>query len=642
MSIISISALVIAATATDSLPPLLSAPKNIDTVTVVAWTDPHLYQLSDRQQQSPQGDLGVVLNDRGIVINRNGATGMTASGGIAGAGADHLVFTWNGIPLNAPGAGTADISRIPLFFFDGLHTGWQSAGNTIELSAHRPNRDVIEITSVYESLHNQWTGGKVAGTFGKYTYDTRGFVQYAANRFSYRDELQLERPMVVQEHNDAMARGIMHRGLLSLGKYSALTFDGWAQQNRVSIPGQMGTDIPSEAAYADQLGRGMVGWQRRGKRFKQQWIAGMFADRWQYSTSGFTGSDGATDLSEMRTAQYFGRGNFSYVHHQWEHKVFVEPARVEVNTNNYDSDSLALNRLRCGAEVNRSIDNHTTGLRFWNESRNQQNAPVFGWHHKFIRTGYDHRLVWSNVVTLLKRLPDFNELYWQPGGNPSLRPERTTTASTDLRIDHDLPDGGAIEISLTGTGRWGTDWIQWIPSDGQVWQPRNMRQMHSLQSNLSFNYRSGNYWKMEVGLAWTFTSAQIKSDVKTADWTQAWYMPNHMIRAHASVQHGHWKGCMRINYSDKRYFDYYHQLPSYVLVDVDMSYELKHGRFDCSIFGGVSNVTQTWYQSVRGYAMPGRVFSTGIRLTINPKNKYEKQKNAVGDDLRNSGDDIMR
>ncbi|PSQ94950.1 MAG: hypothetical protein BRD53_04950 [Bacteroidetes bacterium SW_7_64_58] len=66
------------------------------------------------------------------------------------------------------------------------------------------------------------------------------------------------------------------------------------------------------------------------------------------------------------------------------------------------------------------------------------------------------------------RVPTFNDRYWQPGGNPDLRPERSWGGDLGIRLDW---SHGHAEVSAFGHRR--RDQITWQPTGNGYWAPKN-------------------------------------------------------------------------------------------------------------------------------------------------------------------------
>ncbi len=76
------------------------------------------------------------------------------------------------------------------------------------------------------------------------------------------------------------------------------------------------------------------------------------------------------------------------------------------------------------------------------------------------------------------RNPTFNDLYWNPGGNPDLKPESSWIQSLKSKIY--LGENRNSNVYINISDNHATDLIQWAPIDETflVWQPQNIAKSH--------------------------------------------------------------------------------------------------------------------------------------------------------------------
>jgi iron complex outermembrane receptor protein len=139
--------------------------------------------------------------------------------------------------------------------------------------------------------------------------------------------------------------------------------------------------------------------------------------------------------------------------------------------------------------------------------------------------GMDLRLL-REVDLILKaslarnyRHPSLNDLYWQPGGNPSLLPEEGFSLESGLEFQQVFA-GFLLKAELTAYRSNIRNWIVWIPSYRGYWEPRNIQRVLSrgLESSLQLSgkLKGLNY---KVAGTYAYTSAINYGD--PAIWSQA-------------------------------------------------------------------------------------------------------------------------
>ncbi len=155
------------------------------------------------------------------------------------------------------------------------------------------------------------------------------------------------------------------------------------------------------------------------------------------------------------------------------------------------------------------------------------------------------------------RAPTLNERYWQPGGNPALRPESGQGFELGLRHRFGPAARPTFETELTAFRQLVDDWVQWLPlGAGGAYSPRNLRQVRSqgLEASTSYAWGRGGSesgrqlnsqptrYQGRARLAYALT--QTEKTRGTADdpdptGLQLAFVPRH--RVSVSTDHG-WRG----------------------------------------------------------------------------------------------------
>ncbi len=591
-----------------------------DTVCVVASVEADRLGIAQTATQWPYNDISSALRRRGMYINQYGPPGLSAAMGIGGTGADHVAVTWQGMPVNAPAAGSADVSRIPAFFFDHVELReWPAAGLTIALPDGPAHTGRTGLEAGGNSLQNLWIGGQAGGERGGYRHDTRFFYQHCNNDFAYRDDLRAGRPWIRQTHNNALSRGIMHRGQLDLGERAALQVSLWSQHARAEIPLPMGTSLPAQARQEDGFTRVHLSWQQRYGRFSHTLSGGLWSDGWHYRSAG---ADAVAEIdSRMKTRQGYVRSETEYLSPRWQASLMVEPGAVQIITDNYSGGGTGVSRSRYAVGVSRRAGGHTAGVRTGGEWRDRLHANTTGFYYRYQAHSRMTGLDVLAAASAHSRLPDFNELYWRPGGNETLQPEQARSLSLSLRWLRSLSARWQWEWLGKFTRRTADNFIQWLPAEGLSWSPRNIRKLQSwnAEAGLVLEYRRRLTSRWQV--TWALADARVSQGEGAASWSQAWYTPRHVLSGAHEVAFGRWNFQYALYYCAARYYDFINTLPAYTTVDTQVSYRWENDRYALSFLLSVSNLSNTQYQSVRAYAMPGRVIGTGISIQYKHPNK---------------------
>ncbi len=203
------------------------------------------------------------------------------------------------------------------------------------------------------------------------------------------------------------------------------------------------------------------------------------------------------------------------------------------------------------------------------------------------------------------RAPTFNDMYWRDGGNPDLQPERSRSFEVGLRSRGQW-SGRLWEIQTAYFRQNVRDLIQWLPVTATYWRPVNLRDMAGrgweaelradLWDWLSFN---GNF---------TVTHSQQHDPDPALNRRQLIYTPIYTANAELSSHWRMWRGGLNFQYVGQRFrtSDNSEALPAYRLLDAHIGTDVVIKQFHFLLRLEAQNFTQTIYQSVAGYPVPGR------------------------------------
>lgn len=184
------------------------------------------------------------------------------------------------------------------------------------------------------------------------------------------------------------------------------------------------------------------------------------------------------------------------------------------------------------------------------------------------------------------RIPTFNDLYWQPGGNLDLNPE--TSFQWDLTQEFKVAD---FKFSASLFHNKMRDMIQWLPTPQGYWRAENTNKVEVMGLELFSNYKLDvQNHHLEVSASYGYTKSQ---DLDTK--YQLTYVPFH-------------KGTLAVNYR-------YHRAAVFLQT-----------QYTGKVFTTVDNTSKN---AIGGYA----VLNTGFLYHIDPKQRY-----SLGIDIKNVTD----
>ncbi len=124
------------------------------------------------------------------------------------------------------------------------------------------------------------------------------------------------------------------------------------------------------------------------------------------------------------------------------------------------------------------------------------------------------------------RMPTFNDRFYQPGGNPDLRPEKGW--SFDVGMIWTSP---IVQAELTAFSSHMTDQVVWQPVEGEYfWSPVNILEVtnRGLEVSLKHEHRINSQLKINSNALWTNTHSEGTGEARL--------VPRHQIKAFTDVQ----------------------------------------------------------------------------------------------------------
>jgi iron complex outermembrane receptor protein len=232
---------------------------------------------------------------------------------------------------------------------------------------------------------------------------------------------------------------------------------------------------------------------------------------------------------------------------------------------------------------------------------------------------------WRITGSLLARMtgsydfspPTFNDLYWEPGGNLDLRPERSKRVEAGLQWGE--PEYWWGEHKVNAYYMELENGIQWINSGG-IWTPENVKYMQSRGVSWRFlKTVQVNEVKLQWGqlLDWTrsnITEGELGGE--EVEGNQLAYVPKRRYKTYLTFNYDNYY--LRVNYrwTSTRFTDNSHlsSLDPYELIDLTTGYTQSLGPVKLRGSVKVENLTDSDYQYIQWYPMPGRHFQFSLTL----------------------------
>lgn len=225
------------------------------------------------------------------------------------------------------------------------------------------------------------------------------------------------------------------------------------------------------------------------------------------------------------------------------------------------------------------------------------------------------------------RYPSMDDLYFQPGGNPDLRPEKGFTYDGGIEFCSPKVHNITLKGNLSAFDSYITDWILWTPNAKGFWQPSNVKKVHNygIESRLQAEAQLSRDFRFTASgtFAWT-PSINKGKEINSNDASygkQLCYVPRRQANLTVSLIWRTWSLAYKWNHYSERYTTSSNEvnyitgrLLPYYMSDVSLEKTFSWKYLDTSIKLAVNNLLSTEYVTVLSRPMAPRNFELYLKL----------------------------
>ena len=556
--------------------------------------------------------LGDLLQETSPIFVRQYGAGMLASPSFRGTSAGHTALFWNGIPLNSISLGQSDLSILPLQATDRVEVHFGSAaalfgneaiGGSVHLSTAPPKGRGFQgsLSQTMGSFGLAQTSMTAGYGTAKVRFQSKLYRQNQPNTFRYRDISRAGAPWEQEDHAHFRQQGAIQELWWQPSLRAQVKASVWYNQAEREIQPVLGSN--SEDLQEDESFRAVVDYQYQQRQSIWKIKGALIQDRLQFNGQDNQTQQGILGLDWERPSS----GN-------WAFRVGLRGTWMAANLSTYSVTEQRLEAYQSmGWELEDriSVSLNLRQLAYPNEL--VPFLPGLGLDWKLVQ-GERRELLFKTAVGLGVKLPTLNDRYWNPGGNPNLRPEKSKNGELGLQ----LKQKGTFTWSqrLTYYRMKVDDWIIWLPK-GAIWSPENIREVHNqgLEYQANSSWITGNFnWQANLGYTYSRTR-----DLAQEASQQLPYSPEHQGNAGLQLSLGDlamdfsefYVGPRSIAMGSSRVLD------GYALCNLGLSFSgAKWKSIQLPLRFQVLNVFNQSYEVLYLRAMPGRSYQLNLTLTL--------------------------
>jgi iron complex outermembrane receptor protein len=572
-------------------------------------------------------DLGTLLaQEAGIHIKTYGP-GALASTAFRGGSAAQTALVWNGINIQNRMLGQVDLSNLPAFIFDevkveygGSSALWGSGavGGSVLLgnSTRYLQGPSLALNAAYGSFERRTFSARYTQSNDKWVSSTRAWWHAAKNNYAYLNAV--DSTLLTAKHAAYDMKGLMQEFRYRINNRQQLSFHAWLSDNTRQLPSFQNTR-PAKTWQKDQSARLTALYECISGAQKSTLQAAYLFENLDYRDSAIA------SYSKSRVQSFILQSDnyLSLKKHNLNYGFYGSASLA--NSDNYvqmrqissvtavvgDRWQMMRDRFVLLAQVRQEIYFPGTSAFTWQVAGNFR-----------LNKNFSARLSSAKVF----RQPTFNEWYWQPGGNPLLKPEQGHTLEGNLQFDQTIRSF-QLSINAAAFSRWIDNWILWVPGAGSNPTPLNIQSVWSRGSETSWR---ANYLHKKWQATLMFKSSYVLSTISKSQQVedasvgrQLIYTPRYSGNASMICKYDRLQIEYYMQYIGYRFTssDNLSWLQPYTTASVRLSYYFGHSK---QLMGTLAshNIFNQNYVVVAGRPMPLRNYE--IIISYQPKLRTKK------------------
>lgn len=588
--------------------------------------------------------LAELLGENSTIFIKTYGRGSMATASFRGTSASHTQVFWNGMKINSPMSGQVDFSQIPLVFVDdiSIHFGQSSMnfgsgglGGSVNLKS-TPNwqNNGIKVIQSIGSYETFLTGlMSVYGT-KRIKGQTRIFRESSENNFSYINKARKGFPIERQTNADYNKMGVLQEVYLRLNTRNMLSFKSWVQENNRGIPKIMSNSpVKEHNRQKDFNTNSILEWNYFGNQIKGFASVGFSSLNFHYNYYKFSVQNDTMAIvnSSSFAKSWQGRVGTEFKINHWLN-FSIETRFQNDWVDSYEKKLMSgyKKSIWQNSLLSKLVVSPSKNLKFsvlLNEEMYGSNlSPVMPAFSAEYSLPIETKIKFNGSVGRNVHFPSLNDQYFQPGGNPNLKPEIGLSFEGGVHYAFENLFF-ATDIGVTFFRSEIENWIMWLPHLKGHWEPININRVGTQGSEFSISalLRRGSLRFKIIG-QYTYTLSSVKNSggIISPIW-EGRQLPFIPIHSGGVVLSANWRSfytTYTFTHFSERYTttrsntNSYRMLYPYYMsaVSIGKNIEIRDKTLGMQI--RVDNLFNESYQTILWRPMPGRNFNLIFRLEI--------------------------
>ncbi len=558
------------------------------------------------------------------IIKSYGSSGSLGTISFRGSPSNQTSILWNGFQLNSLTSGDFDLSGVSACFFNDIEIipgasasifGSGTFGGIIDLKNNFKSENIYSrISFEAGSYKNLSTNVNFKYSKKKFSINFSSSKSKAENNFVFEDIYKIDKPTEIRTNNAFSSSGIIADFSTKPTQKFNIESGIWVMGKSKEIPELAGSYGTGNKFQTDSTLKFYI---RLNKLFYNSKLT--FGTAYVFDFMHYTDKINSTDnlyfvdskisgkrlLTDLSYKKYFKNiiiADFGF-YYKYLSSETSSYKKNENELNTYFSSKIKLKKINLLANVNLLFFENTPKVFVYNA----------GINYDFNKINF--RINFSKNF----RKPTFNELYWNPGGNVNLLNESGLSSETGLEYKPTKNDNIVISSNIYLSKI--KNQIQWLPVLG-IWQAINNKEAVLYGNETEIRIRLSNEKiKTYINLSYQFTKSFNNKFYNNETYligNQLIYVPLHSAKEYLFINYKNLSISIAGYFTGKRFTtednNENYSLDAYFISDFYVGYKIKIKNFNINTNLKINNLFNTYYESVKSYPLPGRMFFIGIEL----------------------------
>ena len=579
------------------------------------------------QQYQLQNMANLLSQQEPVFVKSYGFNGL-ATLSFRGSSAAQSAVLWNGVPIQNAALGKADVSMLPVFMTNkvGIVYGGSAAllgsgnvGGALLMESDAPyftkDSSSISLFGGGGSFSQLMGGVKANVTWGRWCFSLSAYGLYGINNFKYTTQQGVRLLMP----NDTIHSGSgMARAAYKIADRNMISLSVWFQRDYRDIPPAL-FESYSAQRQADASLRLLADWNKQTDKNTWYVKSSFIRDEVDYN------NDAILLHTRNSAYQYYQEIGWKKQFREYGQLLIFSPIAVswmqQADSNKAkQQDRPALVLAYDYKHFNNRLDIAVNAREEWiigtGDTTTKQNVFLPGADVSFVLTDW---LVCRANIQRTYRAPTLNELYYNPGGNPMLKPEQGWSEDAGYTIKAKFGSLGSYH-DLSVYNRDIHDWIMWL--GGAIWTPHNIAEVHSrgVETENNLTYTKGK-WTFHFGINTAYVLSTTVASYIYNDGSVGKQIP-YTPRYNGQMNIGFGFGRFYVNYNHTytgyRFTttDESSYLTPYATGNLQMMYSAHMLHRSCLFSAQCNNIWDQQYQVVAYRPMPGINWLLGLKMEL--------------------------